>query len=192
MVGERIELPTLVDRLVPALSTLLGDDIHLIASSIGQTSAVRGDPAQLEQVLIQLGSNARDAMPGGGRLTISIQAVSLDELDAKSSPGDDLAPGDYVLLSVSDTGTGMDRVTLSRAFEPFFTTKPFGQATGLGLAMVHGIVKQHGGHVWATSEPGQGSTIRVYLPAIESRTSSGESAASSEPEHVLARGGGPS
>jgi two-component system, cell cycle sensor histidine kinase and response regulator CckA len=188
MVGQPIELSTLVNRMVPALRALLGADKRLIVSSERSTSPVHGDPAQIEQVLIQLASNARDAMAAGGLLSLSIQDVGLDELEAKSRPGDEVVPGDYVLLSVSDNGSGMDQGTLGRAFEPFFTTKPFGEATGLGLAMVHGIVKQHGGHVWATSEPGRGTTILLYLPTLGSGAPFGRNEPASEPDHELALG----
>jgi PAS domain S-box-containing protein len=188
MVGQSVDLCALVDGLVPALRALLGDDKRLVVSLDRPTSRVHGDPVQLEQVLIQITSNARDAMPGGGELSISIHDVNLDDRDARSRPGDEVVPGNYVLLSVSDNGSGMDPATLSRAFEPFFTTKPFGEATGLGLAMVHGIVKQHGGHVWATSEPARGTTIRVYLPTMRSEAPFEGSGTASEPDHELALG----
>jgi PAS domain S-box-containing protein len=191
MVGQPVDLHALVDGLVPALTALLGADKRLVVSVNAPTSRVHADPVQLEQVLIQLTSNARDALPAGGELSISIHHVKLDDLDVQSRPGDEVVPGEYVLLSVSDNGVGMDRATLSRAFEPFFTTKPFGQATGLGLAMVHGIVKQHGGHVWGTSESGVGTTIRVYLPIAASEAPFEERPAQL-PEHQLAGGGGSS
>lgn len=162
-----LQLSQLVGGLVPEISRLLGEGKSLEVES-DPAAAVSVDPTQIEQILLQLTSNARDAMSLGGRLTISTEGVRLTEVDAAAHPGDDVVPGDYVLLSVSDTGAGMDPATLGRAFEPFFTTKPFGQGTGLGLAMVHGIVKQHGGHVWATSEPAQGTTVRVYLPDARS------------------------
>jgi PAS domain S-box-containing protein len=188
MVGQAIDLCSLVDGLVPGLRALLGEDKHLVVSVDGPISPIEGDPAQIEQVLIQLTSNARDAMSAGGQLRISVQDISLDELDATTMPGDEDVAGDYVLLSVCDDGMGMDRATLSRAFEPFFTTKPFGEATGLGLAMVHGVVKQHGGHVWANSESGRGTTVRVYWPRIKSEGPLAARAATSDADHELARG----
>jgi PAS domain S-box-containing protein len=190
MVGQTVDLSALIEGLVPALRNLLGDDKRLVVSLDRPTSPVHGDPVQLEQVLIQLTSNARDAMSDGGQLSVSLRDVHLDDLDAKARPGDEVIPGDYVLLSVSDNGMGMDPATLSRAFEPFFTTKPFGQATGLGLAMVHGIVKQHGGHVWGTSEPGLGTTIQIYLPTTLSGAPLKQTAL--EPDHEMAGGGGSS
>ena len=129
----------------------------------------RADPAQLEQVLTNLVLNARDAIPTRGRITIETTAVELDGAYAQRH-GEALVPeGPYVRLAVSDTGHGMSPEVHARVFEPFFTTKPVGQGTGLGLSTVYGIVKQSGGFVWAYSEPGRGSTFKVYLPVAEGR-----------------------
>jgi signal transduction histidine kinase len=106
-------------------------------------------------------------MAPGGELRIRVERSALTHEDVRRHPADQIEPGPYVLLTVSDTGSGMDDETLRRAFDPFFTTKPFGEATGLGLPTVYGLVKQHGGHVWAASATGQGTAMRVYLPALE-------------------------
>jgi CheY-like chemotaxis protein len=124
---------------------------------------VKADPAQIEQVIMNLAVNARDAMPEGGRLTLSTHNVDLAAGDAEPM----LRPGPYVLLTVRDSGCGIDDATLARLFEPFFTTKPAGRGTGLGLATVYGIVKQSGGYIFVDSSPGQGATFRIYLPRME-------------------------
>jgi two-component system cell cycle sensor histidine kinase/response regulator CckA len=159
-----VDLGEVVEQSASLLRRLIGEDVELTIHK-KTTARVRADPVQVEQVVMNLAVNARDAMPRGGRLTIELDEVSLDESYALTHVP--VTPGRYVMLAVSDTGHGMDADTKQHIFEPFFTTKEVGKGTGLGLATVYGIVKQSGGYVWVYSEPGQGSTFKVYLPRVE-------------------------
>ncbi|MFN7951994.1 MAG: PAS domain-containing protein [bacterium] len=146
------------------LRRLLGEDVELVTRLDPQVGDIRMDPGHLAQLLVNLAVNARDAMPKGGRLTIETRTVIRDERYAASHPG--VEPGRFVAIDVGDSGTGMSEEVRARAFEPFFTTKPRGQGTGLGLAVVHGIVRQNGGHVELESEPGVGTCIHLFFPAL--------------------------
>jgi two-component system cell cycle sensor histidine kinase/response regulator CckA len=159
-----IDLNELVADSTRMLVRLIGEDVVLDVLPAGDGSRVKADPHQLEQVLVNLAINARDAMPGGGTLTIGTAEL---EIDAARAVAMSLEPGRYVELSVSDTGDGMDEETKSRIFEPFFTTKEVGKGTGLGLATVHGIIRQNRGFIEVSSEPGRGATFRIYLPRVE-------------------------
>ncbi len=159
-----LDLNAVVINLHKMLSRLLEENIKITFHLASQSVLVKADPGQLEQVVMNLAINARDAMPRGGILTIETAAVRLDASSSDSHAG--AAPGAYVVLSISDTGTGMTQEVKSHLFEPFFTTKPRGQGTGLGLATVYGIVKQSGGDVAVCSEVGKGTTFKIYLPAV--------------------------
>jgi two-component system cell cycle sensor histidine kinase/response regulator CckA len=159
-----LNLNTIVADMVKMLPPLLGEDIQLRTAFAPALGLVKADQGQIEQVIMNLAVNARDAMPGGGRLTIETRNSHLDEeFVLRHRP---TIPGEYVMLIVSDTGSGMDAQTQAHIFEPFFTTKEQGRGTGLGLATVYGFVKQSGGYVWVQSEPGVGSTFTIYLPQV--------------------------
>jgi signal transduction histidine kinase/CheY-like chemotaxis protein len=159
-----LDLNELVARSAPVFARLLGPDVQLVLEPSPEPARVRADQAQLDQVLVNLVLNARDAMAGRGSLRVGIEHLLVGEVQPDSLPGVRMPPGRFVRLSVGDTGHGMDAATLGRVFEPFFTTKAAGQGSGLGLATVYGIVKQSGGYIWATSEGGRGTTFRIYLP----------------------------
>jgi PAS domain S-box-containing protein len=160
-----LDFNLLVQDLSGVLERLLGPEIGLQLTLAPDLRSVKADQAQLEQVLVNLTLNARDAIHGPGTLSIVTQNVYLDEGYAGRYPGTNIPVGTYVRVMVSDTGQGMDAATRARLFEPFFTTKPPGQGTGLGLATVYGIIKQSGGFIWVYSEPGRGTTFKIYLPA---------------------------
>jgi two-component system cell cycle sensor histidine kinase/response regulator CckA len=161
-----LDLNALVQRSEPILRRTLGERSRLVIRPAGGLGRVKADPGQLEQVLLNLVLNAHDAMPDGGTVTIETSNVVLTAEYAALKPVATIVPGPHLLLSVGDTGVGMDRETVGRAFEPFFTTKAIGEGTGLGLATVYGIVKQSGGYIWVYSEPGQGTTFKIYLPVV--------------------------
>lgn len=147
------------------LRPLMGDDVEVLIVAKSLTAVVEADPGQLDQVVVNLAVNARDAMPGGGKFILETTAAKFDEAFAEQHQN--LAAGKYVVLAVSDTGNGMDQTTVSRIFEPFFTTKEVGKGTGLGLATVYGIVKQSAGHILVYSELGHGTTFKIYLPSAD-------------------------
>jgi len=158
-------LTRLVGEMLPMLRRVIGERVEIIHQTDVEDAAVMGDRSQVEQIILNLAVNARDAMPGGGRLSIRASSTYLTDAAAAG----DLVAGAYVQLQVSDTGVGMDAVTQSRIFEPFFTTKEFGSGTGLGLSTVYGIVRQMGGAIRVESEPNRGTIFRLYFPETRAR-----------------------
>ena len=164
-----LDLNAVVSNVSRMLGSLLGADVELVTELDHSIGRIQADPNQLEQVIVNLALNARHAMPSGGRLALQTASVRLDGKYIARHPGVTIEEGAYVALSVTDTGEGMDAKTQARAFEPFFTTKPVGEGTGLGLSMAYGIIKQSDGYIWLYSEPGRGTTVKVYLPVVTQR-----------------------
>ena len=160
-----LNLNSLISEMEKMLPRLIGEDIEIVIALDPAIGRVKADHGQLEQVVMNLAVNARDAMPDGGKVVITTANAVLDETWTRSHPGS--KAGDFVMLSVADTGTGIDSETLAHIFEPFFTTKERGKGTGLGLATVYGVVKQSGGYVWVESALGKGTAFQIYLPRIE-------------------------
>jgi signal transduction histidine kinase len=167
-----LDLNDVVAEIGKMLPRLIGEHIEYSFLPGPSLASIKADPGQIEQVILNLSANARDAMPRGGKLSVRTENISVNEFEAVKRPP--MIPGRYVLLAVSDTGHGMDEATKTHIFEPFFTTKEIGKGTGLGLAMVYGIVKQSGGFIWVESLPGSGTTFEIYLPQVTGKVVIGE------------------
>jgi PAS domain S-box-containing protein len=164
---QLVDLNTRLKDVTMLIRPLMGDDVEIAIVPRCPSAVIEIDPGQLDQIILNLAVNSRDAMARGGKFILETSAVELDDgFAAQHRP---MNPGHYIVLAVSDTGAGMDAVTASRIFEPFFTTKEVGKGTGLGLATVYGIVQQNGGHIWVYSEPGRGTTFKIYLPSAEEK-----------------------
>jgi diguanylate cyclase (GGDEF)-like protein/PAS domain S-box-containing protein len=162
-----LSLNSVVAEMLEMLGRIIGEDVELVTSLDAGLASTLADPVEMGQIVMNLAVNARDAMPGGGRLTITTENAELD--GDLAAHGETIPPGSYVKLTIKDTGIGMDQDTCSKIFEPFFTTKPKGEGTGLGLATVYGIIKQSGGHIAVESRRGEGTSIRIFLPQIEAQ-----------------------
>ena len=160
---QLLDLNERLKEMSKLLRPLLGDDLEIVLLPRSESAIIEADPGQLDQIVMNLAVNARDAMPRGGKLVVETGEFNFDEFFAREHP--EMTAGRYVMLAVSDSGIGMDEATRSRVFEPFFTTKETSKGTGLGLATVYGIVKQSGGHILVYSEPGMGTTFKLYLPS---------------------------
>jgi CheY-like chemotaxis protein len=182
LLTRRLNLNELITQTTRMISRLIGADLRLVTTLAPDLSPVRADPGQIEQILLNLAVNARDAMPNGGTLTVATANVAIDQ--AQLDGHETVTPGNYVELTMRDSGVGMSDEVKAHLFEPFFTTKEQGKGTGLGLAMVYGIVKQSGGLIVVTSEVGIGTAFRILLPRTE------ESAADAEPARVALAGDG--
>ncbi|MBD3321099.1 MAG: response regulator [Chitinivibrionales bacterium] len=175
---QQLDLNELLESMKKMLSRLLSEEIRIETQFDPDLKPVKADPVQIEQIVMNLAVNARDAMPRGGTLHIATKNIRITT--KRIGKADEIAPGDYVQLTIADTGAGMSDYVVSHLFEPFFTTKQTGKGTGLGLATVYGIVKQHGGHIQVTSSPGKGSIFRIYLPQYIHEENAGRSDASAE------------
>jgi two-component system, cell cycle sensor histidine kinase and response regulator CckA len=170
MQPETIDLNLIITQMSSMLRRLIGEDIEFIVQPLSDLGMIHADPSKIQQVLLNLVVNARDAMPEGGTLTLETLNVNFEDSYIKDHPVAN--PGDYVMMAISDNGIGMDAQTQAHIFEPFFTTKAKGKGSGLGLATVYGIVKQSGGYIWVYSEPGKGTTFKIYFPRLKAACTS--------------------